>query len=358
MDNSYPLHSGTGSNSTHGSNDRTAVITSPISYSTPLSPSALDTPDRQTRRRNSWGRVPEGQDPLRITVPPPPASFDAAAAQAEDLQTSASSPTSEDALTDGYLDEDPFANHHSVQQYHNPLHNPSAETGLSNAMMAGPSSVSLLPHTHTHAHHAHMGSMSSGLSFGLDGDAATAAGIEDDEAHLTKNMAGLSRYSSNGTWHGDDRDAEMLSQAATNATAGSAPKNGKSRRRTTTIRISNSSAAALTKRTGTRLKTMSRSLRRMSLRVVNLAGAGLEDRIRLEDDDGMDAHNALVDGVPLDDKDGDDGDDDDDDDGDGEKDTASFYDTRKSLPIRGRTLGLFGPRSAFRMSLFRFLVHP
>ena len=81
---------------------------------------------------------------------------------------------------------------------------------------------------------------------------------------------------------------------------------------------------------------VSRSLRRASLRVVNLAGVGLEDSIRLPDDDVVVGDGSWKDG-------------------DGDVDVMK--DMGKDMPIRGRTLGVFGPQSRVRLLLYRFLMH-
>ena len=80
------------------------------------------------------------------------------------------------------------------------------------------------------------------------------------------------------------------------------------------------------KKTGTAIKSVSNNLRRVSLRVVNLAGSGIEG-IRLPDDD-KEQH----------------------------LDVDSYLSNH--LPIRGRTLGFLGPTSRLRLSLYNFLVHP
>jgi hypothetical protein len=139
---------------------------------------------------------------------------------------------------------------------------------------------------------------------------------EDDEAGLTSNMgpAGL-----NAGWQ-----EEMSSSTDAERIAGLTPK---SRR---TLRYSASPSPL--KKTGTAFRTVSKNLRRVSLRGVNLAGAGLEDSIRLPDDDD--------DRKVEDDKE------------------EELPDLSKDMPIRGRTLGCFGPHSRVRLALFNFLVHP
>lgn len=92
-----------------------------------------------------------------------------------------------------------------------------------------------------------------------------------------------------------------------------------SRTRRRTLRYS----ASPLKRTGTAIKSVSQNLRRISLRVVNLAGSGLE---RLEDDDD----NTRDEDLP---------------------------DLSQRMPIRGRTLCCLGPHSRVRLALYRALTY-
>lgn len=92
------------------------------------------------------------------------------------------------------------------------------------------------------------------------------------------------------------------------------------------------------KRTGTTLKSVSRSIRHMSIRVVNLAGRGLDDHIKLDD---------LDDEVPLKRKGNDDSE---------ELESPALPDLRKSLPIRGRALGFMGPTNPVRLFMYRLLL--
>lgn len=144
---------------------------------------------------------------------------------------------------------------------------------------------------------------------------------EDDEAHLTANMshtrpgnASPDSYSSN--------DPE--SEGATTP---------RSRRRTLRYSVSPSPL----KKTETAIKSVSKNIRRMSLRVVNLANTGLEGQLRLGDGDEFKDKKL---------------DDDEDEDG------PPVPDLKQVLPIRGRTLGFMGPDSKVRLALFNFLVHP
>ena len=145
---------------------------------------------------------------------------------------------------------------------------------------------------------------------------------DDDETHLTANMA----HQGPPGWSVHDiKDLEC--------SIGTSPK---SRRKSN--RYSNSPSPL--KKTGTTLQSVSRSLRRMSLRVVNLAGRGLDDHVRLDDvDDEMSPRRK--------------GDDDSE-----EPEYSALPDLRKSLPIRGRTLSFLGPTSPVRLFMYRFLLFP
>ncbi|KAF8151545.1 hypothetical protein B0H34DRAFT_861981 [Crassisporium funariophilum] len=147
---------------------------------------------------------------------------------------------------------------------------------------------------------------------------------EDDEAHLTANMS----HSGTG-----ENSPDSYSSGDPELDGGATPR---TRRRTVRYSVTPSPL----KRTGTAMKSVSKNLRRMSLRVVNLANTGLEGQLRLGDgeDTAKSKKSAL--------------DDDDDDDG------PPAPDLKQVLPIRGRTLGFLGPESRIRLTLFRFLVHP
>lgn len=169
--------------------------------------------------------------------------------------------------------------------------------------IAGPSSASLMDRRRS--------------DFGLDDGHR-----EDDEAHLTANMSHNGVTSgNNGIYSVDDPENE----------GGATPR---SKRKTVRYSVSPSPL----KRTGTAVKTVTKSLRRMSLRVVNLANTGLEGQLRLnDDDDNGKGKSPMRDNVD---------------------DGPPQPDLRKVLPIRGRTLCFFGPESRFRLALFNFLIHP
>jgi hypothetical protein len=104
-------------------------------------------------------------------------------------------------------------------------------------------------------------------------------------------------------------------------------------------------------RSGTAIKRLSQGLRRVSWRVVNFAGAGLDDHIRLSD--GGDQVDATGDGRPRPSADNDQDEDDDD------RSVEPFADLgKKVLPLRGRTLCFFGPTSRVRRAMYDFLIFP
>ena len=162
--------------------------------------------------------------------------------------------------------------------------------------MAGPSTISLMPHRNHFEHEVER---------------------EDDEAHLTAKML----------------SAGMRDESPEEYTAGDPEYDGATTprtRRRRTLRYSASPSPL------TAMKSVSKNLKRMSLRVVNLANTGLEGQLRLGDgEDTARRNNGAEDegGPPA-------------------------PDLKQALPIRGRTLGFLGPDSKLRLSLFNFLVHP
>jgi len=157
---------------------------------------------------------------------------------------------------------------------------------------------------------------------------------EDDQAHLTSNM---SRTGTDTLLLEDDNSSPSPNtQYSVNdpeIEGGSTPR---TRRRTVRYSVTPSPL----KKTETAIKSVSKNLRRISLRVVNLANTGLEGQLRLGNgnEDGDEKRLALED--------------DEDDDG------PPQPDLKKVFPIRGRALGFLGPESKIRLALFNFLVHP
>ncbi|KAG6811221.1 hypothetical protein H0H92_008482 [Tricholoma furcatifolium] len=233
------------------------------------------------RRRTSWGQrhLDVGQDPLRLDPfqiqEPQSAALSSSGARRVRPTTDElfSSPTDDRAL--------PFSVRFGSQNQNMNLYSTSQDDPLSASLFSPAEFDSEMDDGHR----------------------------EDDEAHLTSNM------SRNGMGEDyDDPDPER-----------SAALTPRSRRRT--VRYSTSPSPL--KKTGTAIKSMSHNLRRASVRVVNLASAGLESQVRLGDGD-----DELQDGEePL-------------------------PDLTKALPIRGRTLGFLGTDSKVRLALFNFLVHP
>jgi voltage-dependent calcium channel len=96
-------------------------------------------------------------------------------------------------------------------------------------------------------------------------------------------------------------------------------------------------------KTGESLRTVSRNLRQMSLRVVNFAGVGLDDHIRLADDDSEKTSPSFKGkdhGMSNND----------------DREQDALPDLRKRMPLRGRTLGFLGTTNSVRLAMYRFLL--
>ena len=141
----------------------------------------------------------------------------------------------------------------------------------------------------------------------------------DDSAHLTANMSHEPPHGSN--WRTDSEDTATTPRT---------------RRRTQRY------SAELTplSRSGTAIKSIHQGLRRISIRVVNFASNSLEDEnhIRLGSDDG---DERVVD---------------DDDDGVEKVSEPPPESSSSVLPLRGRTLGYFGPTNRVRLAMYNFLI--
>ncbi|CAK5278246.1 unnamed protein product [Mycena citricolor] len=111
--------------------------------------------------------------------------------------------------------------------------------------------------------------------------------------------------------YGDDDEARLTNHREEDSAV----------RRQRTLRYSTSPSPL--KKTGTAIKHVSQNLRRVSVRVVNMASVGLE---RLPDD-----KRDEEDQIPN---------------------------LATSLPLRGRTLGILGPTNPLRLLCFNFLVYP
>jgi hypothetical protein len=97
-------------------------------------------------------------------------------------------------------------------------------------------------------------------------------------------------------------------------------------------------------KTGNTLRSVSRNIKRMSIRVVNLAGLGLDEHIRLADEGDEKYSTHRMDGGAAE--------------GDYEHEHEGLPDLRKSLLIRGRSLGFMGPTNRFRLAMYHFLLYP
>ncbi|KAF4622122.1 hypothetical protein D9613_009466 [Agrocybe pediades] len=257
-------------------------------------------------RRRSWGnRLREGNrtensspDSTNLNTPTSPRR--------------SATVTNDRALTMSHTVSDPLL-HPDSQSYFDPTHeymqrtasNTSSGDGSYPTSLAGPSTVSLIGGHRGHFEHE-----------------VDDGHREDDEAHLTANMS----HSGMG-----DNSPEGYSSGDPEHEGSSTPR---SRRRT----VRYSASPSPLKKTETAMKTVSKSLRRMSLRVVNLANTGLEGQLRLGD--GDEGKLKIKTGAE-DDEEG-----------------PPVPDLKKVLPIRGRTLGFLGPTSKIRLTLFNFLVHP
>lgn len=249
-----------------------------------LHPSDTHSNNHNRARRRSWGRVDAGQDPLNF--------------QSSMATHSASRSNANRRTPPGLVLDDPF--YSPTEETHSRGYPPPPIGPRGGNTYASQSSASLI----------------SGSSGNRD----------DDEARLTANISGMGRRSSDGDgeWGGEE---ELDPSTDTERTAPS------SAHRKRTIRYSMSPSPL--KKTGSAFVNVSRSLRRASLRVVNLAGSGLEDSIRLPDDDEHVGDESWK-----------------------EDDGDVMPDMRRDMPIRGQTLGIFGPQSRVRLLLYRFLMHP
>lgn len=145
---------------------------------------------------------------------------------------------------------------------------------------------------------------------------------DDDELALTANMSRPG--TSNGWRPGADADPERSASTT------------RSKR---TVRYSTSPSPL--RKAGNRLTTISKTLRRASLRVVNMAGIGIDEHVRLADMD--DEKEAMKD---------------EEDDEDEKDEDITVLDLSRTLPIRGRTLGFMGPTNSIRLAMYKFLVYP
>jgi voltage-dependent calcium channel len=318
------------------------------SLSTQSSPDAYGM--ENPRKRNTWGRVVDaGQDPLRLDSGSSSLSPSTSASRGNRHGASASPPpplplgmTSSSSTAGGgglgvyAIDDDPFlvpitsaqerVYNISQQQGSSPntssfprptyAGHPDSYSSFDPLSSREPDEPGFISHN-PYASQASAGPSSA--SFMTRNDTETLA--DDDEAHLTANMSRGTSGDHHNSWR-DDSD-----YGDPERTAGSSSNPSSARRRT--VRYS---AQSPLKEAGNALASAGRNLRRVSLRVVNLASAGLENQIRLPDDDVSGSPKRPPNGVEEE-------------------------DLKKKLPIRGRTLCCLGPDSELRLFLYNFLVH-
>jgi hypothetical protein len=291
----------------------TGLATGSAPASPSLNPSESYTSSGYTRRRTSWGnRADAGQDPLRSDLTPT-GSFDL------DAPAPSRPPAGIGHGRNG-------SQRSSFTLTDDPLYIPRDE----------PSPSRVAPYASTSRRYPSMASTSSTYSttqLGFSTAALITPGFDaygpegrrsEDEAWLTSH---LPKQGADAVW-----EPERLYAGDTERAAGSTPPYRP--------RVRYSAVPSRLQKTSTVIRNVSRRLRRVSLRVVNLAGAGLGDQMRLRDDDGVEyrGKGKEKEGASIDEGD-------------------SLPDLGKEMPIRGRTLGFLGSTNRFRLMLFKFLVY-
>jgi hypothetical protein len=222
---------------------------------------------------------------------------------------------------------------------------------------------------------------------GVGSDSSTGGGggggyfEDEEEMGLTEGRRRMGGASSSSTAIGSvdslrlDRGAAPSSPIDHERTIHTAKSSSTNSRSHTTSSKRASARYSLTPTPASRLRSVTKSLRRASMRVVNLAAVGLEERererewargVRLPDGEERDedgkagartgrkgkgrGRDVERSGFGEEDGDGEDEDEEGDEEG-------GVLDLARRLPIRGRTLGVFGPTSRVRLAMFRFLTH-
>jgi voltage-dependent calcium channel len=310
--------------STHtSSSSAVQLVATPAAGSPSLLPSA-DGRDSFARRRLSWGRVDAGLDPLRLQDHQPAMNEPDDPSLSSSPPNPIAGPSSQPGPAvyplddDDDDDDDPF-----VTRHYGTISNPFHPQAAAEDYDAEPFTYANNPHARASTASLISRRASSVSTYTLD-----------DSTHLTSNLPPHHKVTDEGgDWH---MDSEHLADAAT----------PRSRRRRTQRYSANLSPI---ERPGSVIKRISRSLRHVSWRVVNFAGAGLDEHILLSGGD---------DGTPPDSSQGRPLARDDDDDDEVDRPVESFADLAKVLPVRGRTLGLFGPTSRVRRAMYDTLIFP
>ncbi|KAF8489571.1 Ion transport protein-domain-containing protein, partial [Russula emetica] len=283
---------------------------------TPNSPSLLPSPDSRNsfaRRRLSWGRAD--------SAGPPPMN---------DPGPSSSRPSTS-SIPVYALDDDPFVASNPRANLDDPFR-PSITSHYDD-----PDPFAYPSNTHTYA------SSASLISTSRRNSSPTSSTV-DDFTHLTATLSTTNMNPNNeldvpdNNHDHDDWRTDSEQHILGDATP-------RTRRRLEQRYTANLSPSPI-QRSGTAIKRLSQGLRRVSWRVVNFAGAGLDDHIRLPD--GGDQVDATGDGrrrpSPDNDEDGDD------------RSVQPFADLGgKVSSLRGRTLCWFGPTSRFGERCMVFL---
>ena len=304
------------------------IPTSATIPGTPNSPSLLPSPDSRdsfARRRLSWGRA-DSAGPVHL----PPAMNDPGPLSSRPGTSSQSIPTAY------ALDDDPFVTSIPLANLDDPFR-PSITSHYDD------------PDPFSYPSNPHACASSTSLISTSRRDSSPTSSTVDDFTHLTATLSASNMNPNNkmdAAAANDDHDHDdWRTDSEQHILGDTTPRN----RRRLEQRYSANLSPSTIQRSGTAIKRLSRGLRRVSWRVVNFAGAGLDDHIRLPD--GGDQVDATGDNrhrpSPDNDDDGDD------------RLVQPFVDLgRNVFPLRGRSLGLFGPTSRVRQAMYDFLIFP
>ena len=290
------------------------IPTSATIPGTPNSPSLLPSPDSRNsfaRRRLSWGRADsDGRVDLLDTMNNP-------------------GPSSQHPVPTVFaLDDDPFVPHHSIP--HADLDDPFRPSITSNYDDPDPFAYS------------NPGARASSTSLIPSSQRNTSPTL-DDSAHLTATLSTTNIKMEAATTDNDHVHDDWQTDSEQLMFGDATPPT----RRRLQQRYSANLSPSPMQRSSTAIKRLSQGLRRVSWRVVNFAGAGLDDHIRLPD--GGDQVDATDDGRrrPSADNDEDD------------RSVQPFADSdRKVFSLHGWTLCLFGWTSCVQLAMYDFLMFP
>ena len=292
----------------------------------PNSPSLLPSADSRnsfTRRRLSWARADsDGRADLPTPMNDPGPS------------SSRPSVSSQPVPADYALDDDPFVSHHPIPWAD--LDDPFRPSIISHYDDPDPFIYSSNPHARTST----TSLIPQRESSPTDDSIHLTPTLSTTNMNLKNKMQGVTADGDNSHDHDDwrtDSEQHMFGDAT--------PRT----RRRLQQRYSTNLTPSSIQRSGTAIKRLSQGLRRISWRVVNFAGAGLDDHIRLPDGDQVDAahdgRRPSTDNDPQEDDDG--------------RSVEPFAElSGKVLPLRGRTLCLFESTSRVRRAMYDFLIFP